>query len=309
MIIYNELASLEADLGYSAKQLYSLSNGINRHYHPAEIPKSDGGSRSLSVPDAQLKAVQSKIADRLLSLEDISVYATAYRPGGSIVRNALPHIGHSDVLKLDIRRFFDSITYPLIKEKAFPAKRYSEKNRILLAILCTYKEALPQGAPSSPAISNIILRDLDDAVGSWCRSRYITYTRYCDDMTFSGRISTALKKEIINTVEQQLRKAGLYLNADKTVFVHDGQRKCVTGIIVNEKVSIPAGYRRDIRQKMHYICSYGIKSHIQHTGSRLSEEEYLRKLLGRISFVLSIDPHNEEMIGYRSKLIEIRRTL
>lgn len=306
MIIYNELASLEADLGFTAKQLYTLSNSINSHYHAVQIPKADGGSRTLSVPDEFLKAVQRRIADVLLSGEPVSPFATAYRPGGSIARNALPHLGHEDVLKLDIRKYFDSVTYPLIKEKAFPAKRYSEPNRILLAILCTCKDALPQGAPTSPAISNILLRDFDNAVGKWCRKRNLTFTRYCDDMTFSGAIGTDRKKEIIRFVEQELRKAGLFLNANKTVLVHEGQRKCVTGLVVNEKLGVPAAYRRRIRQEMHYISRYGLASHLGRTENPLSPAEYIRSLAGRISFVLSVDPGNEEMREYRSRLNEMR---
>ena len=71
-------------------------------------------------------------------------------------------IGAAIVMKLDVRKFFDHITYPMVKEKVFPSKKYSESNRILLAVLCVYNHAIPQGAPTSPTISNIILRDFDN---------------------------------------------------------------------------------------------------------------------------------------------------
>ena len=84
----------------------------------------------------------------------ISPYATAYRPGGGVRRNALPHCGQEQLLKLDIRRFFDSVRYTQLKETVFPAAVYAEKLRVLLSILCYSKEGLPQGAPTSPAIAN-----------------------------------------------------------------------------------------------------------------------------------------------------------
>ena len=171
MIVYREFSSLSEDLGFSGKTLYSVSNSVTKHYHAASVPKRGGGVRELHIPDELLKTIQSRIAEKLLPLEEISPYATAYRPGGSTKINAAPHVGREVLLKLDIRGFFDSITYPMVKEKAFPAARYSEPNRILLSILCVYRDALPQGAPTSPAISNIIMKEFDDTVGRWCAAR------------------------------------------------------------------------------------------------------------------------------------------
>ena len=164
MIVYRELSSLVHDLGFPAKTLYGLSNQIAKHYHQASLPKASGGIRSLHVPDKALKAVQRRINEVLLAPEPISPYATAYRAGCSTRINAMLHVNKPMLVKLDILHFFDSIIYPLVKEKVFPADRYSEANRILLTILCTYHEAVPQGAPTSPAISNIIMRDFDDTI-------------------------------------------------------------------------------------------------------------------------------------------------
>ena len=117
---------------------------------------------------------------------EISPYATVYRIGGSPLKNAEPHVGHELLLKFDIRHFFDRITYALVRTYAFPSDVFSDSNSTLLTTLCCFRDCLPQGALSSPAISNIIMWDFDNAVGIWCVKRNITYTRYRDDLTFSG---------------------------------------------------------------------------------------------------------------------------
>lgn len=296
MIVYRELSSLCQDLGYSARTLYSASNTIQKHYHPVELVKSNGEIRLLHVPDKFLKSIQKRISDVLLLQEPISCYATAYRVGGSTSRNASVHIGKKKLLKMDIRKFFDHITYPMVKDKVFTEDKYSEPIRILLSVLCIYTHRLPQGAPTSPAISNIIMRDFDEKVGKWCTDKGIAYSRYCDDMTFSGDFD---EKEIIRFVESELMNAGFFLNHKKTVCLHDGQRKEVTGIVVNEKVSVPADYKKKIRQEIYYLNKYGLDSHAIRKSNDQSKDKYLDGLLGRVNYVLSVEPHNEEMINYR----------
>ena len=299
MIVYRELSSLEKDLGLSAKTLYTLSNKIFRHYRKVSIPKDNGQFRELSVPDDFLKAVQRKIADVLLSQMEISPYATAYRPGGSTLCNAKPHVGKPMVMKLDIRGFFDHCIYTLVKEKAFPAEKYSEANRILLTLLCVYKEALPQGAPTSPAISNILLKDFDNTVGAWCHEKNIAYTRYCDDMTFSGEFD---HRQVKALVKAELRKLGFFLNDKKTVVLRDGQRKSVTGIVVNEKPQASAEYRRKLRQELYYCRKFGFCDHIRSLGLNISVEAYKARLLGRVNYALSVNPKDQQMQRYKAWL-------
>ena len=296
MIIYKEFSSLVNDLGFSGKALYSVSNHINKHYNPVKLPKGNGEFRQLYVPDEFLKSIQRAINEKLLLTEEISPYATAYRPGGSTKVNASPHIGKPVLLKLDIRHFFDHLIYPIVKEKAFPEKRYSEQNRVLLSLLCVCMDSLPQGAPTSPTISNIIMKDFDNAVGQWCEENKISYTRYCDDMTFSGDFDP---KVVIPIVKSELKKLGLFLNDKKTVIVRKGQKHSVTGIVVNEKLSAPAEYKKKIRQEMYYCMKYGVKSHIDSCVSNESPESYVLGLLGRINYVLSIEPKNEQMQKYK----------
>ena len=305
MIVYRELSSLEIDLGCSAKRLYTLSNTINSHYHEAFIPKGNGECRKLLVPDEELKALQKKIADVILNRIEISPYATAYRFGGSPLRNAKPHVGHARLLKLDIRHFFDKITYALVRRLVFPDGVFSESNGILLSTLCCYKGHLPQGAPSSPAISNIIMREFDNIVGSWCRKNGVTYTRYCDDLTFSGNFDPSVLKRFIS---EELRKLGFFLNEKKTVSVRNGQTMSVTGIVVNQKPNVSSSYRKNIRQEIYYCKKYGIQNHLEKKGNTDNEIVYLRKLLGRINYVLSVDPNNEEFIEYKKWATENQRS-
>jgi len=301
MIVYRELSSLERDLGFSARTLYGLSNHIEGHYRRVEIPKRGGGTRTLSVPDAVLKSVQGKIAQVLLPQMPISVYAKAYRDCSSILDNARPHIGKPAVLKLDILRFFDSVRYSMVKDAAFPAWKYSEPLRILLAMLCYYRDSLPQGAPSSPAITNLILYGFDQRIGAWCRGQGIAYTRYCDDMAFSGDFDAA---EVVSRVREELGKQGFLLNRQKTRLQRPGTRQSVTGVVVNERAHTPVEYRRKLRQELYYCQKYGAASHLERTGSPDTEALYIQRLLGRVNFALQVDPSDQALQRARAWLTE-----
>ncbi len=301
MIVYRELSSLERDLGVPVKTLYAVSNSLNRHYRTVQIPKKSGGLRKLSVPDEILKKIQRRITDVLLVHMPISRYASAYRFGGTTLKNARPHVGKPLLLKLDILHFFDSIRYSAVKDAAFPPEIYAGNIRILLAMLCYYKDALPQGAPSSPAITNILLFEFDETVGSWCRERGIVYTRYCDDMTFSGDFAP---REVISFVREELRKLGFLLNEQKTHIQRAGQRQSVTGIVVNEKPNVSAACRRKLRQEVYYCRRFGVAGHLRQIGLEMSEEAYLTRLLGKVNYVLQVSPDDCNMKAARQWLLE-----
>ena len=299
MIVYRELSSLEQDLGISAKTLYAVSNNIGRHYHKVSLPKKNGGCRNLSVPDEALKSIQKRISEVLLIHMPVSRYAKAYRFGSSTLCNAKHHVGKQVVLKLDILHFFDSIRYSAVKDKVFPEEIYAEPLRILLTMLCYHKDALPQGAPSSPVVTNIILYEFDELVGHWCRERGIAYTRYCDDMTFSGDFDPA---EVIRFVRLELKKLGFLLNEQKTRIQCPGQQQSVTGIVVNEKLSIPTDYRRRLRQELYYCRKFSIQEHLQKIGLVLPEETYRMQLLGKVNYVLQVHCDDREMLDAKKWL-------
>lgn len=302
MIVYRELSSLERDLGISAKTLYAVSNNNSKHYRKAKLPKKSGGYRKLSVPDEILKTIQRHISEVLLIHMPVSRYAKAYRFGSSTLRNAKYHVGKQVVLKLDILHFFDSIRYSTVKDKVFPEKIYAEPLRILLTMLCYHKDALPQGAPSSPAITNIILYEFDELIGQWCRERGIAYTRYCDDITFSGDFDPA---EVIRFVRLELKKLGFLLNEQKTRIQRPGQQQTVTGIVVNEKMSIPADYRRKLRQELYFCRKFGIQEHLQKIGLVISVDTYRMKLLGRVNYVLQVHPDEKDLLNARKWLTSL----
>lgn len=300
MIVYRELSSIEKDLGVSAKTLYTLSNNLERHYRRVSIPKRRGGERVLSVPDALLKQIQRLIAEKILAFEPISQYATAYKSGASVVKNSVCHVGKEKVLKLDIKHFFDSIRYIQVKDRVFPSVRFSEKNRILLTMLCYYKDKLPQGAPSSPVITNIIMRDFDETVGAWCAKQGIAYTRYCDDMTFSGAFDAS---NVIEYVAAELKKYGFLLNEKKTSTVPPSRRQLVTGVVVNQKPNTPCESRKKLRQEVFYCRKYGVNGHLERIGSRQNPKEYLQSLLGRISFALQVSPDNKSLAADKEFIV------
>lgn len=298
MIVYKELRSIENDLGFPAKTLYGLSNRIEKHYHTVFIPKSDGTKRKLSVPDFILKKVQRSIADNILAYYPISKYATAYKPGSNVQRNAHLHVNKKKLLKLDIEGFFDNITYSKVKDIVFHKDKFSEPIRILLTMLCYCKESLPQGAPTSPAITNIIMYDFDEAIGAYCQSKGVCYTRYCDDMTFSGDLD---EKEIIKVVRKELKGLGLFLKNRKTAVIPNFKRQTVTGIVVNEKINLTKEYKNKIRQEMYYIEKFGFESHAKNQGIT-DDFAYLTSLKGRIAFVLQTCPNDIEFIRYKDIL-------
>lgn len=126
----------------------------------------------------------------------------------------------------------------------------------------------------------------------------INYTRYCDDMTFSGRKAELNAKEITQLVSRALRKMGFKLNMKKTTLIGSSQRQQVTGIVVNEKAQISSKQRREIRQEIYYCEKYGVSQSLFFKGADITPEKYINSLLGRISFALQIDPADVKMHEY-----------
>ena len=302
MIVYTEFKSIEKDLGIPLKTLFAVSNNLSAHYKKVQLPKKNGSFRTLCVPDAVLKKIQSAIVQCILIHEPVSKYASAYRFGASVQKNASVHVGKEKVLKLDIKHFFDSILYFTVKDKCFSSERFSEPIRILLSMLCYYRESLPQGAPSSPMITNIIMREFDERVGAFCRERNMAYSRYCDDMTFSGSFD---EREVIAFVKSEVFSYGFLLNNKKTVVVSSSERQVVTGIVVNDKMAIPSEYKAKIRQEVYYGKKYGFEDHLKHIGYNGDRASYLHSLLGRISFVLQTELGNKEFLEYKELVINL----
>jgi RNA-directed DNA polymerase len=276
------------------KKIYTLSNQAEKHYQKLYILKSDGSKRTIYNPDYYLKNIQKSILSKILVLDTPSIYAFAYRKGVNLKDNALIHVAKNVIIKLDIHHFFESISTVDIYN-LFHQMGYSNSVSGLLANLCTYFEFLPQGAPTSPYLSNLILKDFDIELGSWCKEKGINYTRYSDDMTFS---MDNYNPEIIQKVRDMLSKKGFYLNNKKIHVINNYAKQSVTGIVVNKKANTDILYRKKIRQNMYYIKKFGIDSHLEYI-NETNKIIYCRKLLGEIQFVLQIDNNNLAFVNYK----------
>lgn len=284
------------------KILYNISNNIDANYEEIIIHKKAGGLRFLNAPSKTLKSIQKRILKNVLEEKKTSNYTYAYIKGCSIIDNAKPHINKSKIVKLDIKDFFNNVNFNMVYNTCFNETLYPKKLGMLLTNLCIYNNSLPQGAPTSGYISNIVLRNFDEKIGLFCKNNDIEYTRYSDDMTFSGDFNTG---KLIKLVNKLLYEQGFSLNKKKIVVVNKKTRQQVTGIIVNEKLSIRKSYKKKIRQEIYYINKFGLQSHLIKRKIKLEEKEYLNKLLGKINFVLQVEKNNLEFKKYKSYVIRL----
>ena len=286
------------------KEIYYVSNHISKHYKRVEIPKKTKGVRILYIPSKKLMYMQRIILNAFLSEYRISECATAYHKGSTLVSNAQPHRNKKYVLKLDIEDFFGSITYGRVYKMFF--KHFPVKYAKLFTELCCYNDKLVQGAPTSPAISNIIMLDFDNRVESYCKENNISYTRYCDDITLSADFSL---DRTYHRIKKELQKAGFELNKRKTYFVKNTHQQRITGVVVNEKIQVPIEYRKKLRQELYYLYKFGANNVILKnnytdyiSNGNTLDVKYINSLLGRINYVLQIDPDNNEFVKEKEKL-------
>lgn len=277
-------------------KLYTISNNVESNYKIFKIKKSNGKYRKIYEPNGTLKHIQRQILHNILNNKQISQYAYAYHRGISLKDNAIPHINKDMILKLDIKNFFDNISFIDIYKACFPLAYFPKSVGMLLTCLCTYNNYLPQGAPSSAYISNLVMKDFDEEIGKWCDKNNIAYTRYSDDMTFSGNFNPTI---IIKMIRKRLYKLGLELNDKKIHLITKNKQQKVTGIVVNKKVQVAKDYRKKIRQEVYYIKKYGLDSHLKYLKFNGSKEYYLNKLYGKILYVLQTNNTDKEFGEYK----------
>jgi hypothetical protein len=287
------------------KTIYSISNNIKKNYKIYKIKKNNGKYRTIYEPNSLLKHIQKQILMNILNNKSISKYAKAYHKGISLKENAIPHVDKELILKLDIKDFFENITFVDIYNSCFSIEYFPKSVGMILTYLCTYDDHLTQGSPTSAYISNLVMKDFDEEIGAWCDSNNIDYTRYSDDMTFSGKFNPS---EIIVKVRKLLSKLGLELNNEKIHIVHKCSSQNVTGIVVNNKIQVSSKYRAKIRQEIYYINKFGLNSHLQKTNNKTSSTKYLNNLYGRILYVLLINENDEEFKKYKEFVNELKKT-
>lgn len=300
-----DVIKISETIDVSVGRLYMLSNDRSprkrrrkskyANYHTVIIHRGRGHrNRRLSVPNGFLKTVQRKILEHYLYKLDVSEFSTAYCRGRSLLDNASPHIGKEYIVKLDISHFFDNIdddmVFMIMRQLGMSMPATS-----MLTNLCVHNGRLPQGAPTSPYIANLVMKHFDEKLGLWCAENNITYTRYCDDITLSGTKNAIKSSHLVGVIKRMLYRMGFNLNEKKTVFVSASQQQKVTGIVVNEKPQISREMRRTIRQEVYYCTKFGVIASLKQKELDIPEKQYLHSLLGRISFALQIDPANAEM--------------
>ncbi len=207
----------------------------------------DGKQRKITSPSKMLKKRQKWILNNILNLYDINDCVHGFVKGKSIVTNASCHIGQREIGCIDIKDFFPSVSYNQVLD-VFLSVGYNEETAKSLADLCTYNDCLPQGAPTSPMLANIVLKDFDNDVCRYAEMKRLIYSRYADDITISGDY---ISDEDLNYLQERLSFYGFCINKRKTHISCGKHRKIVTGLIVNEtSVKVPRAYKRQLEQEI-----------------------------------------------------------
>ncbi|WP_223179026.1 retron St85 family RNA-directed DNA polymerase [Paenibacillus sp. B2(2019)] len=261
-------------------------------YRTIEIPKNNGsGTRTLSLPSIDLKYIQRWILDNILYNVHVHEYAIGFVTGKSTVLNASHHINQEYVLKMDIKDFFPTISGGRVYG-LFKCLGYSSSVALTLTNFCIYQNSLPQGAPTSPYISNLVCRKLDQRLELLSRKRKLKYTRYADDMTISGGRKI---KKTIPYVKQIIEEEGFRCNESKTKLIYKSNRQQITGIVVNEKLSIPKSMFKSLRQEIYYMKKFGVSSHLDKKG--LKHKSHVKEhYFGLANYIMKVDREKGKQI-------------
>lgn len=297
-IIYDAY-HLSKMVGYDLNYVFSMTHAPQFFYRSFEIKKKSGGFREINEPLPDLKRIQSWILNDILNEISISPYAKAYVSGRSIKDNARYHRKQACLLTLDIHDFFGSIPFFKIRE-IYISLGYSADLSTVLANLSSFQGKLPQGAPTSAYLSNIFMKGIDHRLGSIAQHHNWRYTRYADDISFSGNIDIGY---LLNEVHTIVKENGLSLNPQKTRIARPNTRQVITGIVVNQKMQIPKEKRKFIRQQLYYIQKYGLDSHLSHI--KETRKNYLDHLIGSINQALFINSKDIALKKYKNYLLSL----
>jgi retron-type reverse transcriptase len=287
------------------------------HYVRYAVPKRSGqGERVILAPRRELKALQRKVLAGIAARVPVAASTHGFVAGRSILTNARAHAGRRVVLRLDLKDFFPSVTYPRVRG-LFLALGYPFAVASALALLCTEYDRRPferdgvryyvslgprhlvQGAPTSPALANLVAWRLDRRLGGLAAKRGFTYTRYADDLTFSGDDPEAANR-LRATAQRILTAEHFTVNAGKTRLARRSARQLVTGLVVNETPATPRALRRRLRAILHNAERTGLAAQ-----NRDGHEHYAAHLQGMIAYVQSANPQHAAIL--RAALQRITR--
>lgn len=315
-------------LNISFKQLNYIMDNRGDFYGTFNLRKKRGGYRRIQYPLPILKNIQRWILDYILTRVPLHSSCKGFRRGESILTNATPHLTKKTILHLDIEDYFGSITQKQVfnlfsnlgynKSLAYDLSKLCTAHKVeTVAFLATDQKEflesikrynqkentdfiLPQGAPTSPTLANLVSVRLDKRLFALAEKLGVTYTRYADDLTFSTDTEILPRLAIIKKI---LTEEGFQLNKSKTSTRKQGQRQIVTGLLVSgEKAKVPKKYKQDILKHLFYADKYGPKDHsmkIQKNPATFQEW-----ILGRIMFVRSIELETGNMMLEKYNQIE-----
>ncbi len=314
---FDSAEQIAAAMGITVSELRFLSfsrktSNVN-HYVRFKLPKKTGGERLISAPMPRLKQAQHWILANLLERVALHEAAHGFCAGHSIVSNAKPHLGAEVIINRDLKDFFPSIAYKRVKG-VFKSLGYSDAAATIFGLLCTEPEVekveldgriyyvatgerhLPQGAPTSPAITNILCRRLDRRMQKMADECGFVYTRYADDLTFST--SGESKQNICNVLrrsEAVVAHEGLELHPEKTRVLRKSRQQEVTGIVVNEKLSIDRKELKRFRAVLFQVEKDGPD------GKHWSKSpDVIASLKGFANYLQMVDP--EKAAGYQKRV-------
>lgn len=303
--IKSEVAEL---FGESERRLNFLLYGLSREniqYSVFQIPKKNGGVRTIEAPVPALKKLQRKMSEWLYAKVPMKscAYAFCRDKTKGIKGNALRHKNKRWIVNIDLQDFFPSIHFGRVRglflSEPFNCTR--ETATILAQIACNDGH-LAQGAPTSPIISNLICRRLDSQLLEFVKMNRLTYTRYADDLTFSTNLSEfpsalgsiekgtlCLSEELRVIIEDQ---NGFRINKEKTRFASRLNRQDVTGLIVNEKVNVPRRYIKQVRAMLYAWKRFGKKAAAEEHYKKYRpldinnpEDRFGREVLGKLNYI------------------------
>lgn len=297
-----ELEHLSQLVGVNIDELTSMIFGTESFYREFRIRKRSGGSRKISAPYPSLLRVQRWIKEEILEKFDLSICATGYTKQGGIIENAKRHCNRDVLVKLDIVDFFPAIELDRVVH-LFVQMGYPRNVSFFLARLCTLKGSLPQGAATSPAISNLICRKMDDFFYEYCRTNRLRYTRYSDDICISGKV---VSKSNIRRAFEIIEGYGFRVNQQKFRILYKGSRKIVTGLdITHGRIRVPRSFRRDLSQDIYFVWTAGLEMHLAR--ERIFDPNYIDALRGRLNFWKQIEPDNQQMKKCDERLTQIEK--
>lgn len=269
-----QVSRWEAQLAYwlqvPVSELSDIRMGPRYHYRPFSITKRDGRERRILAPSPALKRLQHRLLRNYLSMLPVHPAATAFQRGCSIVDNARRHAGQTLVATLDLVDFFESTTANRVR-RFFIRQGWRGEELSVLMRLCVYRDGLPQGAPTSPCLSNLVNFDLDEQLTSLARRADAIYSRYGDDLTFSWR-SNRVPTYFEPTLRGILTDAGYTIQPRKAWRIqHINAGPQITGLVLGHdgKIRVPRRLRWEAF-KLRWSLWW---RHDAHTAARLQGYE------------------------------------